>query len=64
VLALLLAHYGVPDGHGSLALSIMMLVGMIVPFLVLGWVCWLFWKAKVREDEARRKGEWQNVRSS
>jgi hypothetical protein len=63
VLALLLAHL-LPDGHSSLALSILMLVGMIIPFVVLGWVCWIFWKAKVREDEARRRSEWQNVRSS
>jgi heme/copper-type cytochrome/quinol oxidase subunit 2 len=62
--ALLLAHGVVPDGHASLALSILMLVGMIVPFFVLGWVCWIFWKAKVREDEARKRSEWQNVRSS
>jgi heme/copper-type cytochrome/quinol oxidase subunit 2 len=64
VLASLLAHGAVPDGDGSLALSILLLVGMIIPFIVFGWVAWIFWKAKVREDEARRKSEWQNVRSS
>jgi len=64
VLALLLAHGVVPDGHASLALSILMLIGMIVPFVVFGLVCWIFWKAKAREDEAKRNGEWQNVRSS
>jgi heme/copper-type cytochrome/quinol oxidase subunit 2 len=64
VLASLLAHVTVPDGDGSLALSILLLVGMIIPFIVFGWVAWIFWKAKVREDEARRKSEWQNVRSS
>ena len=59
-----LAHGLAPDGHYSLALSILMLVGMIIPFFVLGYVCWIFWKAKVREDEAQRRNEWQNVRSS
>jgi heme/copper-type cytochrome/quinol oxidase subunit 2 len=64
VLALLVAHGLVPDGHASLALSIVMLIGMIIPFFVLGWVCWIFWKAKVREDEARRRQAWRNARSS
>ena len=46
-------------------LSILMVLGMIVPFLVLGWVCWVFWKAKEREEEdARRASEWRNVHSS
>jgi hypothetical protein len=61
----LLAHGFLPDGHGSLALSILMLVGMIIPFFVLGGVCWIFWKAKQREEEdARRASEWRNVHSS
>jgi hypothetical protein len=61
----LLAHGLLPDGHDSLALSILMLVGMIVPFFVLGGVCWVFLRAKRREDAAaKREAEWQNVRSS
>ena len=61
----LFAHGFLPDGHGSLAMSIVMLVGMIVPFLVLGGVCWIFYRAKQREDEElRRAREWQNARSS
>ncbi len=55
---LLLAQHAPNDG-GSLALSIFALVGMIVPLLVLGYVCWIFWKAKKR-DEAE---SW-NARSS
>ena len=62
--ALLLAHGVIPDGHGSLAVSIATLIGMLVPFAVLGWVCWLFWKAKAREDEAARRSEWRSSRSS
>ena len=59
-----LAHGLGPDG-GSLVLSIVALVGMIIPFAVLGWVCWIFWKAKKREDAAeRRASEWRNAHSS
>ena len=60
---LLLAHGLVPDGH-SLAMSILALVGMIIPFIVLGVVCWIFYKAKRREDEEARRLEWRNARSS
>jgi hypothetical protein len=61
----LLAHGFLPDGHNSIAVSIVALVGMIVPFVVLGWVCWIFLKAKRREDEElRRRAEWRNARSS
>ena len=60
---LLLAHGLVPDGH-SLAMSIVALVGMIIPFIVLGVVCWIFYKAKRREDEEARRLEWRNARSS
>jgi hypothetical protein len=64
VTALILAHYGVPDGHGSVALQVMLVIGMIVPFVVFGFVCWIFWRAKAREDEEKRRAEWQNVHSS
>ncbi|HEX2044938.1 MAG TPA: hypothetical protein VHF23_04845 [Gaiellaceae bacterium] len=61
----LLAHGLLPDGHQSLALSILMLLGMVIPFFVLGGVCWIFLKAKRREDAAaRREAEWRNARSS
>jgi hypothetical protein len=61
----LLAQMHPSDGGGSLALSIVALVGMIVPFVILGVVCWVFWKAKKREEAAeRRAGEWRNAPSS
>ncbi len=54
-----------PDDGGSLVLSIVVLVGMIIPLLVLGVVSWIFWKAKKREEaEERRRHEWRNVHSS
>ena len=53
------------EGGGSLILSIIALVAMIVPFIVLGYVCWIFWKAKKREEAAeRRASEWRNAHSS
>ena len=53
------------DGGGSLILSIIALVAMIIPFFVLGVVCWIFWKATTRADAAeRRASEWRNAHSS
>jgi heme/copper-type cytochrome/quinol oxidase subunit 2 len=61
----LLAQMHPSEGGGSLILSIIALVAMIVPFFVLGYVCWIFWKAKKREEAAERRAvEWRNVRSS
>jgi hypothetical protein len=61
----LFAHGLVPDGHGSLAMSIVALIGMIVPFIVLGVVCWVFWRAHKRDEaERRRTAEWRNAHSS
>jgi cbb3-type cytochrome oxidase subunit 3 len=60
----LLAQHAPNDG-GSLALSIFALVGMIVPLLVLGYICWIFWKAKKRDEaESRRSDAWRNAHSS
>jgi heme/copper-type cytochrome/quinol oxidase subunit 2 len=60
----LLAHGGVRGGD-SLAFSILALIGMIIPIVVLGVVCWFFWKAKRRDDEEKkRESEWQNAPSS
>jgi cbb3-type cytochrome oxidase subunit 3 len=60
----LLAQHAPNDG-GSLTLSVLALVGMIVPLLVLGYVCWIFWKAKKRDEaESRRADAWRNARSS
>ena len=54
-----------PSDGGSLILSIIALVAVIIPFFVLGVVCWTFWKAKLRYDAAeRRASEWRNAHSS
>ena len=62
----LLAQHAVDSGdEASLAISILALVGMIIPFIVLGVVAWIFWKAKKREDAAKaREGAWPSARSS
>jgi cbb3-type cytochrome oxidase subunit 3 len=65
-LAMLLAQHNVESGdEASLAISILALIGMIVPFIVLGVVTWIFWKAKKREDAAKaREAPWRSARSS
>jgi hypothetical protein len=61
----LIAHGLVPDGHGSLAMSIVALAGMIVPFIILGVVCWVFWRSYKREEAERRRTDgWPNAHSS
>jgi heme/copper-type cytochrome/quinol oxidase subunit 2 len=56
-----LQHGGLRGGD-SLALSILALVGMIIPIIVLGVVSWFFWKAKRRDDEEeKRVSEWRNA---
>jgi heme/copper-type cytochrome/quinol oxidase subunit 2 len=62
----LLAQHAVDSGdETSLAISILALVGMIIPFIVLGVVIWIFWKAKKREDAAKaREAPWRSARSS
>ena len=57
-------HHATEEEY-SLAISILALVGMIVPFVVLAVVCWIFWKAKKREDAAAREEMgWPSARSS
>jgi hypothetical protein len=62
---LLLAHGGLSDDGGSLAISIVAVVAMTIPLFVLGVVSWIFLKQKRREDAERKAlGEWRNARSS
>jgi hypothetical protein len=41
---------------GSAALDAIVVAAMIVPLPVLGVICWIFWKAKQREDAERDAG--------
>jgi len=62
---ILLAQHAGHDGGGSFAITMMALVAMLSPWFVLAYVCWIFWKAKKREDaEERRKDAWRNAPSS
>ena len=62
--AFLLAQHGGSGGGESIAFSVLALVGMIIPIIILGVVCWFFWKAKQRDDEEKRRREWTNAHSS
>jgi len=60
----LLAQMHTPE-DGSFVLSIIALVAMIIPWFVLAYVSWIFWKAKKRDEaEERRRREWRNAHSS
>lgn len=55
LLAFLLAHAGGggTGGAGTVALTIMLVSVLVGTWVLLGVVCWVFWKAKKREDAAR-----------
>ena len=53
-------------GNGAVT-AIVIVVGMVIPLVVLGVVCWIFLRAKRREDAAAAREdelEWRNARSS
>ena len=62
-----LAHAGSADTSetGQLVFTIMLVTVLAVVWIVLGVVCWIFWRAKKRDDAAAKEGSgWQSVRSS
>jgi hypothetical protein len=67
-LALLIAQHG---GHGSssgtgeIVMTILLATVLAVIWISLGVVCWIFWRAKKREDaeKSRKEMEW-SARSS
>ncbi|MBA2537103.1 MAG: hypothetical protein H0V20_06680 [Actinobacteria bacterium] len=68
-MASLLAHVApelTPTDVGELAMTIIFVLAMVIPFIVLGVVCWIFLKAKRRDDaeRAREELEWRNAPSS
>lgn len=64
-MGLLLAQQYVLTDDGSTALTVVVLIGMLIPLAVLGYVCWIFWKAKKRDEaEERRRESWRNAPSS
>jgi cbb3-type cytochrome oxidase subunit 3 len=62
---ILLAQHVMDEDGGSLAITLVALVAMLIPWFVLGYISWIFWKAKKRDEaEARRQDAWRNARSS
>ena len=62
---ILLAQHVMDEDSGSLAITLVALVAMLVPWFVLGYVSWIFWKAKKRDEaEARAQDTWRNAPSS
>ena len=61
----LLAQHVMDEDSGSLAITLVALVAMLIPWFVLGYISWIFWKAKKRDDaQARGQETWRNARSS
>jgi cbb3-type cytochrome oxidase subunit 3 len=61
----LLAQHAGDAGGGSFAITMVALVAMLIPWFVLGYVAWIFWKAKKRDEaEERRQDAWRNAHSS
>ncbi len=48
-----LAQHGGGSG-GELVMTIMLVTVLTVIWIALGVVCWIFWRAKKREDAAMR----------
>ena len=62
---ILLAQHVMDENSGSLAITLVALVAMLIPWFVLAYVSWVFWKAKKRDDDhARGEDAWRNARSS
>jgi cbb3-type cytochrome oxidase subunit 3 len=62
---ILLAQHAGHDDGGSFAITMVALVAMLIPWFVLAYVSWIFWKAKKRDDaQARGQDAWRNTRSS
>jgi heme/copper-type cytochrome/quinol oxidase subunit 2 len=66
--SVLLAHAGggTVSESGQLAFTIMLISVLVVIWIIVGVVCWIFWRAKKREDaeKARKELEWRNAPSS
>ena len=64
--AALLAQHGGGGSGNELPMTIMLVTVLVLIWVALGVVCWIFWRAKKREDAERERGEveWPNARSS
>jgi cbb3-type cytochrome oxidase subunit 3 len=61
----LLAQHAQNDAGGETAMTIMLVAVLVLIWTLLGVVCWIFWRAKRREDDRQRRlAEWRNAHSS
>jgi heme/copper-type cytochrome/quinol oxidase subunit 2 len=62
----LLAHAGDVEvsESGVTAMTVMLVAVLTTVWVALGVVCWIFWRAKKREDAKKREIEWRNARLS
>ena len=64
-MGIVLAQHAMNDDNGSFAITMVALVAMLIPWFVLGYVSWIFWKAKKRDEAEERKSDaWRNAPSS
>jgi uncharacterized membrane protein len=56
-LAPLLAQHGGGGSGGETIMTIFLVTVLVVIWLTLGVVCWIFWRAKKREDAERERTE-------
>jgi cbb3-type cytochrome oxidase subunit 3 len=62
---ILLAQHAADNGDGSFAITMIALFAMIIPWFILAYVSWIFWKAKKRDEaEERKRDAWRNAHSS
>jgi heme/copper-type cytochrome/quinol oxidase subunit 2 len=62
---ILIAQHAMDEESGSLAITLVALVAMLIPWFVLGYISWIFWKAKKRDDgQNDGRDAWRNARSS
>ena len=50
-------HGGHGTGSGDLVMTIFFVSVLVVIWVALGVVCWIFWRAKKREDQAKLREE-------
>jgi cbb3-type cytochrome oxidase subunit 3 len=61
----LFAQHAEHGGGGETAMTIMLVTVLVLVWTALGVVCWIFWRAKRREDDRQRRlAEWRNAPSS
>jgi hypothetical protein len=46
------------------ALTAFYVLVLVLVWAALGIICWVFWRAKKRDDEKRKELEWRNEPSS